>query len=64
MIHGMGVPDLPGKVSPQGGDIGARVQRELLVREAVPCIQIISAMTCIPSGAQLFFHTIRSKKYP
>lgn len=35
MIYGMGVPDLPGKVSPQGGDIGARVQRELLVREAV-----------------------------
>ena len=32
----MGVPDLPGKVSPQGGDIGARVQQELLVREAVP----------------------------
>jgi len=35
MIYGMGVPDLPGKVSPQGGDIGTRVQRELLVREAV-----------------------------
>jgi len=31
-----GVPDLPGKVPPQGRDIGARVQWELLVREAVP----------------------------